>query len=593
MTTDTWRLLFFLFCISNGYYLNKNIYLGWNSNSETIHIALGTKGLKEGSHLLIISHNSTFIGLYSTVDNFKLVSIRFNPQNTTKPSSQININEDKLLVAVEDSNYHFLPRIPDYLQSDFYLNTSILKKTLNIINETVNVFVGFHYRERSLNSTNFDQRIFENFDLFTLNPFLEFEASYRLEYFHESTVALTLFIHLSLSLICLFLSLKQPLKARGATSFMHQIILFLYFGSNCLVYLDLETQYNACYIFVIFTFSTNGMIGFIFGLYLTRIMVFQYINKRKIWFIESKKDNSKRIAQLIKLFTFIVHPITSAIIILLWYLFFVGVMMIPIATNGFRCNDQLLTISFNISNFFSGFSFLTFIICFLVDIMLNINLIIKCNLRELFKQDAYSLKLEFYICSAVILFWFFVSLFVANAIEEYYLQASSVSIAYVLITILFAVLPIIRTIYFMIYSCILKRNASDSKIDQLFEDPILKYEFSEFAKGEWSTENLECYMKIKQYKNEKKNSKRKELLEEIIENHLLDTSPLEVNFSSPAKVNFRKCYAIQSEKDEFLDDLLDEMKKEVYSNVSDTFSRFRVSRTFENIMKTKKLILNE
>jgi hypothetical protein len=135
-------------------------------------------------------------------------------------------------VSVEDSNFHLLPRIPDYLQSDFYLNTSIFKKTLNIVNESVNLFVGFNFKRRSLDSI-FDENVLNNFNLFNENPFLEFEASYRLEYFHESTVAVTMFLLLTLALICLILSWKQPLKARGASSYESDYFISLFYIQLC------------------------------------------------------------------------------------------------------------------------------------------------------------------------------------------------------------------------------------------------------------------------------------------------------------------------------------------------------------------------
>jgi hypothetical protein len=555
-------LLFFFIVMncSTGYYLNKNLYMGWSSNSETIHLTFGTKGYEFGSQLLIISHNQKFIGFYSTTENFKLISYRFNPRNSTIPSSEKNQNEDALLLRIEDHNFHFLPRIPHYLQMDVFLNTSILKKTFNLNNGSVNVFMAYN-GFKSLNSTKFEQKAMETFDLFTSNSFIELEASFRLEFFHESTVAVSIFILFILTIFCFLFSGKQPLKARGASSYGSLFILLIHNLFLLTLYFDLQFQYKTCYLLVMFLYPTNAMLGFIYGNYITRIMIFQYINKRKIWFIEKKNDDSKRIAKLIRLFRFIVHPLTSAFLFIFVYLFIVIILLIPIAANEFQCSDYAVSIAYTLSNVFTGLNFITFLLWFLFDILVNIGLIIKCRIKKIFKQDAYSLKLEFYIFSFIIFSWFvLISAIVIFSVDNYYIQSTIISLCYYTFIVLFAVFPLIKTIYMMIFSCI-SRVKFENVIEKLYEDESLKEAFYEFAKGEWSTENVECYSKIRNYKKEKKNTKRKEIIELILKDHLLDISPLEVNLSNVAKSNFKKQFKEQSESEEYSDDLFDDVNK--------------------------------
>jgi hypothetical protein len=552
-------LFFVIISCSTSYYLNKNLYMGWSSNSETIHLRFGTKGYEFGSQLLIISHNQKFIGFYSTIENYKLVSYRFNPKNSTIPSSEKNENEDALLLRTEDNNFHFLPRIPHYLQTDIYLNTSLLKKTFNLNNGSVNVFMAYNGIKTSLNSTKFEQKAMEIFDLFTSNTFIDLEASYRIEFFHESTVAFSIFFLVVLIILCFIFSGKQPLKARGATSYVGLVLVLVDLIYSTRVYFDLEFQYRSCYLLVMLGYPSNAMMAFIYGMYITRLMVFQYINKRKIWFIEKKKDNSEKIAKLIRFFTFLVHPITSALIIFSVNLFIVVILLIPIASDEFKCADSAVTISYILSIVFIGLNFIIFLVCFSFDILMNIGLIMKCKIKQIFQQDAYSLRLEFYVSSSIIFAWFLVIIFV-SFIDNYYIQATLISLSYLAYIFLFAIFPLLKTIYWMIFSCVSKAKF-ENVIENLFEDENLKESFYEFAKGEWSTENVECYFKIREYKKEKKNSKRKEIIEKITKDHLLDTSPLEVNLPNAALVAFKRNFKEQSDAEEFSDDLFSEINK--------------------------------
>jgi hypothetical protein len=576
---------------SQAYYLNKNLYLIWMTRENLLRITFFTKGLDYGSHLFILSHNQKHIGFYSFVENYKLFSYRFNPQNSTIPTSARNSNEDNLLLSVEDSNAHLMPNIPHLLQSDITLNTTILKKTFGIQNGSISIFMAFHSVKKSLNSTSFEESALINGDLLIENGPATFEFHNRLEFFHESTVAATIFFYVVLIVLSFIFSFFQPSKARGSSSYMSLIFILTNFLAKLVVYFDLETQSKCCSITMLFIHPTPAILGLIYGIYLLRLMVFQYINKRKIWFIEKKTDDSRRISFLIKLFTVVVHPITSALIIFGAYSLMVLIVVVILAFNSFQCSANAVLISFIISSVLAGCNFFLYFGCIAFDLIMNLELICKYNLRQLFKQDAYSLKLEFFI-NTFYLFPIFIAVIVTGSVQNQYFKTILNTFAFFSLTLVMGIIPVIRTIYHLIRSCIAKSKYSDS-FELLFDDSDLKDAFYEFAKGEWSTENFECYSKIRDFYKEKNNQKRKEKIELIIKDHMSSNSPLEVNFSFPVKNAFKKRFKEESLKGEFSADLMDGLLRELKMNLGDTFSRFQISQNYENIMKTKKLMLNE
>ena len=173
---------FFLYQIE-GYFVNKNIYFTWKSNKETIEFEFATKCGNRGIQILIISNKNKFIGFSSFVENFKHFPSRFNPLNSTIPSSFINSNEDGLVLNYEDKNIYFLRYKPDYLQMNVKLNSTIFKKTLNLVNETVIIFIAYNLKRQSLNSTNFHQYIETKLHLFESSISLSFLPTLRVEYY--------------------------------------------------------------------------------------------------------------------------------------------------------------------------------------------------------------------------------------------------------------------------------------------------------------------------------------------------------------------------------------------------------------------------
>jgi hypothetical protein len=123
-------------------------------------------------------------------------------------------------------------------------------------------------------------------------------------------------------------------------------------------------------------------------------------------------------------------------------------------------------------------------------------------------------------------------------------------------------------------------------LEEFLNHEILYNSFSNFCENEWSVENLLCYNDIKIYPNLKMNERHSHV-QRMIKLYFNGTlSELEVNLSS------RLCAALIEDVkvNNFSDDLFGEISKTVQLNLSDTYSRFIVSKEYLSIIKTIELV---
>jgi hypothetical protein len=116
--------------------------------------------------------------------------------------------------------------------------------------------------------------------------------------------------------------------------------------------------------------------------------------------------------------------------------------------------------------------------------------------------------------------------------------------------------------------------------------------FFEFSKKEWSQENLLCYRDILEYCKTSKLEKRKEMAFDIFQKYLNGTdSPLEIN------IDQRQCNALlkemQSSDEAFTEDLFAKVEQSVKVNLSDTLSRFIISKEYLNYEKNSEFVEKE
>ena len=134
-----------------------------------------------------------------------------------------------------------------------------------------------------------------------------------------------------------------------------------------------------------------------------------------------------------------------------------------------------------------------------------------------------------------------------------------------------------------------KEDFSIVTMDFLDDEELYKI-FRKLCEEEYSLENLLCYEDI--IKFEKLGEwKRKEAMESIFNLYVLDYAELEVNI--PASVK-KHLYSVKnSELNIIPADLFDELKKQATMNLSDTFSRMIVLKSYEALKRSRNFMMEE
>jgi hypothetical protein len=110
--------------------------------------------------------------------------------------------------------------------------------------------------------------------------------------------------------------------------------------------------------------------------------------------------------------------------------------------------------------------------------------------------------------------------------------------------------------------------------------------FTKFVESEWSIENILCYQDIMKYP-ETPQKDRKEFVKRIIELYFNGTtSELEVNVPGKPKEALKQHFF----KNEFNDNLFADIHSNLLINLYDSYSRFIVTKEFENLVKTNKFL---
>jgi hypothetical protein len=107
--------------------------------------------------------------------------------------------------------------------------------------------------------------------------------------------------------------------------------------------------------------------------------------------------------------------------------------------------------------------------------------------------------------------------------------------------------------------------------------------FKEFAKSEWSSENVLFYEEVMKYQQIKKYKAAKKLANQIKENFIENGSALEVNLSGETRKLTKKRieqFELQRRHSKF-NIIFDEALKETKRNMRDTFARIRNSAQFK------------
>lgn len=256
---------------------------------------------------------------------------------------------------------------------------------------------------------------------------------------------------------------------------------------------------------------------------------------------------------------------------------------------GSQCGTFATTLNRYIFIVISAISLISTAICILWDMIQNRHLICKCKLKEYFiTNDPYQFRSAF-ISSPLLL----VALFIWAIPFSYpsMIRIIFSEMGYVIGFWIISVHPLIITIYRIIRN---KKPSDKIRIEAIFEIPELYDIFLEFAKNEWSIENVYCKKLILDYKKSGL-EKRKEIIKKIKEQFLDLNSQFELNITEVLRENLLKKIELLGNLLTLNDsyDIFKELDDEIVLNLNDIYMRFQFSYSYQIYQKKFEILEKE
>lgn len=383
----------------------------------------------------------------------------------------------------------------------------------------------------------------------------------------------------------------QPMKSRSIIPLI--TVLFNYgisMTSFSHYYADLtwNTKYE-CLLYGLIIQPAFLILSSLHFLNYLRYILILNINKSKEAF--SKGDHSTSI----KMIRFLKN-LTSETFMILWILFLFLTCEIYCIIIFFSMSQKCTTNAYIILSapmFISVFPFIGILCIFFYDIIVNVKEIF-CNFTIfLFYGDPFFYRVEQVIGIAAFLVMFPIIGFIgtmqvlnAKRIETYvalyYAQASLTTVFFYLINFYLYGFVCIVTIITNLYSaCRKKKPTKKEDIERVFDSKELKSYFVEFAKQEWSIENVDIYSDILEYQK----SPNVDDANKIYSKYLAGKdSPCEVNVSQALCLEIRK----NIDDENITNTLFDNVRSAILLNLTDTYSRFIFTSKFEQWDKLNK-----
>jgi hypothetical protein len=234
------------------------------------------------------------------------------------------------------------------------------------------------------------------------------------------------------------------------------------------------------------------------------------------------------------------------------------------------------------------------------DIVINFKKLLSkycfCRFVCLFwRDDPFYYRIEIYIY-VLISFYLIVSqvlIFILTTVLVLpdIVVALSKSIFTYLLALNIIIFPLTITIFNIFRTCLLRianKNNKTEIIDVLLGNEKTLDLFREFAKREWSVENVLIYTEIKEFENTKDFGKKQLIAISIKETYLEKNSPMELNIDDYKLKNFTKM--LEEGK---VDGIFNDILKTVKINLADTYSRFRFSNEYLIFQRNQSLIKGE
>jgi hypothetical protein len=380
-----------------------------------------------------------------------------------------------------------------------------------------------------------------------------------------SLIVLKVF-HLGIFILFIAFSQQQPLKSRGLIPFLAYLRFFISSFFAFIHFGKIEYYELGCYFSYFIEIPLTFASFFLFPLTLLRYIIIANLNWRKQNISKSKKTNPNAFLILLK---YSIHPIVTLAI---WFFLILIFLSIDLGlVFGLRCETNLQNSTQYISIGFYVIIIGACAILFIIDIVSNLKRIFsKCGICKLFwKYDAYYFRSELYIfglgVSATL--YVAVTMFQTIYLDQPYLLILLAGFFLDSSVFFFqSGFVLLMTILQFFIRCF-RKKPKGFLIEKLLENSEFHDLFKEFAKSEWSTENLSCYDDLIEFEKSPSIEKLNPMMELYFNGAI---SELEVNVQGALLVAVKE----KINRGEITNNMFEEIKSVVVSNLLDTQSRF-------------------
>lgn len=462
--------------------------------------------------------------------------------------------------------------------------------------QNFNVSVGFSFNKLSTPQnfdilSNVDQLIQTQFYVQNLSQTYSITApdSTRIESINWIYWSIELAFLVIIFILCLLFSKQQPLKSRGSTpaiACIIHIVLFLSTMSRLTMTIEDLERYR-CIINAFVDFPIVILIVLISILNFARYLMILKANQRKLLFIKSKSSETPKLRWPFKVLKIMSHWTFNIFVVIFSYFIITSVFLLILIIGLFDC-PILQPNGLDINTYpyivMIVIEVIIVFIVFIFDVILSFDNIKTCNLRALWKEDGFYFRIETYIFGGIFTVPYVVVIIIlvtANVIPDipqqwlYFLLVTFCYYFAFFYQVLFILIVTIITTIIKLF----KKKAHDDQLKKFMSKEETYTLLLEFAKSEFSVENIVCYDDIQAYKSITNPEERLQMAQKIFDTYLNGSdSELEVNISS----DFCKKVKTLISTGNVDGNLLNDVERQIIANVSDTFSRFIFTSAYLN-----------
>eukprot|EP01080_Neovahlkampfia_damariscottae_P004732 gene4732-8315_t len=509
--------------------------------------------------------------------NFGFQYIKFHQdKNSTRYLSfHIFQQEDKILAISSENQRKTSDLILVQPKQTWSYDLTKFEATLNlttlkpyIIEKKVFITAGVNENTQPIFNTTFNLPPIEDsetihFDLnktYSGNQIIQ-EFIHNVEFYHPAFFIPKVLFYLIIIILCFIFRNHQPLKSRGALPIVASLFFFIYYISQT-------------YRFFVPLRWYEYMQPTIYA-YLTSEVLFCLISSIPL---------------------IVTNPFFIVFFLAFQYTFYICALSLGLVFNVFTPIYVIsLLYAFNTGNLI--FVFLGFI--FEIYGFFSRCLYDKkdgkyhCNpvriAKQIWKEDVLLFRFQYYvgifdlqillICAFSLYYFFYETLWV-HFFVLYLVEA----------IFFFQLIGMILSITIMKYFMNLMKNQKDENLNEMkiiMKNEELLQIFCEFAKNEFSVENVECYLDILKYQKLEKFEDRKKLSKEMFKSYFNGfQSKFEVNIDGKNLKELTK----KIKNEQYDDSLFDPIESKVLENLTDTYSRMILSFDYINFQQKRELL---